>query len=198
MAIEFYVEQADRSPHSGIANEDIYAGELVHDDGDGVDVLTYAATDEDAAGHVGLARYDAQAFAREYEDEVRENKYVAGDPQRERVQYQPLEDSAVVRIRTPEDNGTDPAPDIGHQDVVGVIDAAGGTAVSAGEFQGRVVQEGYTDDAATAYDRAGGNFKAVGVAYRPEQNPAPVAGQQSESFDYPVRVVLFSDLKESA
>lgn len=197
MALEFYVEQADRSPHSGVANEDIYAGELVHDDGDGVNVLTYAATDEDAGGHIGLARYDGQAFAREHEDEEREDKYVAGDPQRERVQYQPFEDSAVVRIRTPEDNGTDPAPDINHKTVVGVLDD-GSTVASASEFQGRVVQEGYTDDAATTYDRSSGNFKAVGVAYRPDQNPAPVAGQQAEGFDYPVRVVLFSDLKESA
>lgn len=195
MALEFYVEQADRSPHSGVANEDIYAGELVHDDGDGVDVLTYAATDEDAGGHVGLARYDGQAFAREHEDEVREDKYVAGDPQRERVQYQPFEDSAVVRICTVEDNSTDPAPSIGHKDVVGVVDAAGGTVSSAGEFQGRVVEEGYTDDAATTYDRASGNFKAVGVAYRPGRNSAAV---EDPSFDEPVRVDLFSDLKESA
>jgi hypothetical protein len=196
MATEFYVEQADRSPHSGVANEDIYAGELVHDDGDGVDVLTYAATDEDAGGHVGLARYGGQAFAREYEDEVREDKYVAGDPQRERVQYQPVEDSAVVRIRTPEDNGTDPAPDVNHQTVVGVVDASA-VQGSAGEFQGRVVEEGY-DDGTTTFNRSNNNFKAIGVAYRPDQNPAPVAGQQAESFDYPVRVVLFSDLKESA
>jgi len=194
MAVEFYVEQADRSPRSGVANESIYAGELGIDDGDGVDVLTYAATDEDAAGHVGLARYDAEAMAAEWEEDIVEPVYDAG----QRVQYQELEDSAVVRIRTPEDNGTDPAPDINHRNVVGVIDAAGGTASSAGEFQGRVVQEGYTDDAATTYNRSSGNFKAVGVAYRPDQNPASVAGQQAESFDYPVRVVLFADLKESA
>jgi len=195
MALEFYVEQADRSPQSGIANEDVYAGELIHDDGDGVNVLTYAATDEDAGGHVGLARYDGQAFAREYEDEVREDKYVAGDEQRNRVQYQPFESDAIVRIRSAEDNGTDPAPTIGHRTVVGVIDAAGGTASSASEFQGRIVEEGYTDDAATTYDRSSGNFKAVGVAYRPGRNAAAVA---DPSFDEPVRIQLYSDLKESA
>lgn len=193
MALEFYVEQADRSPHSGVANEDIYAGELVHDDGFGVDVLTYATTDEDAGGHIGLARYDAEAMAAETDEDVADELYNSG----QRTQYQPFEDSAVVRIRTPEDNGTDPAPDINHKDVVGVLDD-GSTVSSASEFQGRVVQEGYTDDAATTYNRSSGNFKAVGVAYRPDQNPAPVAGQQAESFDYPVRVVLFSDLKENA
>jgi hypothetical protein len=133
-------------------------------------------------------------MAAETEEDVVEKVYDSG----QRTQFQPFEDSAVVRIRTPEDNSTDPAPSISHKTVVGVIDAAGGTAASAAEFQGRVVQEGYTDDAATTYDRSSGNFKAVGVAYRPDRTPAPVAGDQSDSFDYPVRVVLFSDLKESA
>lgn len=191
MALEFYVEQADRSPKSGVANESIYAGELVHDDGNGVDVLTYAATDADAAGHVGLARYDTEAMAAKDMDAVVDEVYDTG----QRVQYQEMEDSAVVRVRTPEDNGTDPAPSISHKTVVGVIDAAGATAASAPEFQGRVVQEGYTDNAATTYDRGSGNFKAVGVAYRPDKMHASVAGDQADSFDYPVRVVLFSDLK---
>jgi hypothetical protein len=189
MAVEFYVEQADRSPTSGIANEDIYAGELVHDDGDGADVYVYADGDE----NVYLARYDAQSFAREYEDEVREDKYVAGDEQRNRVQEQPVkEGGARLRIRTPNDNGTDPAPSITDGDAVGVIDAAGGTASSAAEFQGRIVEEGYTDDAATTYDRASGNFRAIGEAYR----PARQNGDTMDEFDYPVRVELFGELQE--
>lgn len=186
MAIEFYVEQADRSPHSGLANESIYAGELVSDEGAGVSVLTFGDSGEGA----GLARFDAEAMAAEDYDEVVEEVYDTD----QRVQYQPFEDSAVVRIRTPEDNGTDPAPDIGHQNVVGIVDASA-LQGTADEFQGRVVQEGYSDGT-TTFDRASDNFKAVGVAYRPDQNPAPVAGQQAEGFDYPVRVVLFSELKE--
>jgi hypothetical protein len=188
MAVEFYVEQADRSPQSGIANEEIAPGELVHDDGDGVDVFTYSHANE----NVGLARYDAQAFAREHEDEERDNLYVPSDEQRNRVQYHPNEADARVRVRTPEDNSTDPAPNIGHRAVVGVIDASGGTAASAAEFQGRVVEEGYTDDAATTYDRATGNFKAIGVAYRPGRQ----AGENIDEFDYPVRVELFGEIKE--
>lgn len=191
MALEFYVEQADRSPRSGIVDEDVYAGELVADDGSGVSVFTYA----DAAEHAGLARYDAQAFAREYPDEVREDKYVAGDAQRERAQYQPFEDGAVVRIRTAQDNETDPAPSIDHRSVVGVIDASGGTASSAAEFQGRVVEEGYTDNSGTTYDRSSSNFKAVGVAYRPARRNGD--GPVSE-FDYPVRVEMFEDPKKEA
>jgi len=190
MALEYYVEQADRSPESGVANEEIYAGELVHDDGDGADVYVYA----DGAENVYLARHDAQAFAREHEDEVREDKYVPSDEQRNRVQEQTLEEGgARLRVRTPEDNGTDGAPAINHRDVIGVIDAAGGTASSASEFQGRVVQEGYTDDAATTYDRASGNFRAIGTAYR----PARQNGDTMNEFNYPVRVELFGELKES-
>jgi hypothetical protein len=195
MALEFYVEQADRAPHSGVANEDIYPGELIHDDGDGVNVLTYAATDEDD-GHIGLARYDGQAFARDYEDEVREDKYVSGSAQRERVQYQPFEGSAVVKIRTPNDNGTDPAPSISHQAVVGVVDASA-LQGSAGEYQGRIVEEGY-DDGTTTFNRGNNNFKAVGVAYRPGRMHNPVSGDVTDDYDRPVRVVLFSELKESA
>jgi len=192
MALEFYVEQADRSPQSGVANEDIYAGELVHDDGDGVDVLTFAAADGD--GHAGLARYDGQAFAREYEDEVREDKYVAGDPQRERVQYQPFEDSAVVKVRTIEETtgGVTTAPSIGHRDVVGIVDETDGDAPDS---PGRIVEEGYSNDenddtTSTTFNRGNDNFKAVGVAYRPGRNDAAVA---DPAFDEPVRVVLFSE-----
>lgn len=192
MALEFYVEQADRSPQSGVANEDIYAGELTYDGGNGVDVLTFAEADGD--GHAGLARYDGQAFAREYEDEVREDKYVAGDPQRERVQYQPFEDSAVVRIRTIEEttDGVTVAPSIGHRNVVGIVDETDGDAPSS---PGRIVEEGYSNDenddtTSTTFNRSNSNFKAVGVAYRPERHDAAV---EDPAFDEPVRVILFSE-----
>jgi len=188
MALEFYVEQADRSPLSGVANEAVYAGELVHDDGAGVDVLTFAATDEDD-GHVGLARFDAEKMAAETEEDVVEEVYDSG----QRVQYQPTaEGEARVRVRTPEDNGTDPEPAVGHQTVVGVADA---TALqgSAGEFQGRVVEEGY-NDGTTTFNRANNNFKALGVAYRPGLR----ANEDVTDFDHPVRVRLFGELEESA
>ena len=188
MALEFYVEQADRAPESGLANESIYAGELAFDDGDGVDVFTYALADGADGNRVGLARYDAQAMAAETMEDVVEPVYDAG----QRVQYQALEDSARFRIRTAENNGTDPAPNIGHKDVVGVIDASGGTASSADEFQGRVVEEGYTDDSGTTYDRSTGNFIALGTAYRPEKRPAPT---ETVDYDYPVRVTVFGEPK---
>jgi hypothetical protein len=181
MALEFYVEQADRSPQSGLANEVIEPGELVHDAGAGVDVLTFS----DGVENVGLARYDAQAFAREYDDQVVEDQYEVD----QRVQYQPFEDSAVVKVRTPKDNGTDPAPTIAHRSVVGYVDASA-VQGSADEFQGRIVEEGYSDGT-TTFDRASDNFKAVGVAYRPA-GPLNKGGNVSE-YDDPIRVVLFSE-----
>lgn len=186
MALEFYVEQADRSPQSGVANEDIYAGELVHDDGDGVDAYVFA----DGVENVALARYDAQAMAAEWEEDIVEEKYVASDETRNRVQYQPLEDSAILRIRTPEDNGTDPNVSIGHRNVVGVVDASA-LQGSAAEYQSRIVEEGY-DDGTTTFNRSNGNFKAIGRAYRPAQQ----AGENMTRYNHPVRVITFSELKE--
>jgi len=190
MALEFYVEQADRSPLSGVVDEVITAGELISDTGSGVSKLTFADSGEGA----GLARYDATAFARNHDDDVRLPQYEPNDPQRERAQYQPLEDSAIVKIRTAEDNGTDPAPAIGHKTTVGIIDASGGTVASAAEYEGRIVEEGYTDNAGTptTYSRSDNNFKAIGVAYR----PAKQAGDTVTDYDSPVRTILFSELKE--
>lgn len=192
MALEFYVEQADRSPQSGLANEDIYAGELVHDGGTGVDVLTFA----DGTENVGLARFDAQAMSGEWEEDIVEEKYVASDEDRNRVQYQPQEDAAIVQIRTINEttDGVTTAPSIGHRDVVGIVDE---TDADAPTSAGRIVEEGYTNDenddtTTTTYNRSNGNFKAVGVAYRPAQR----AGESVTAYDDPVRVILFSELKE--
>lgn len=185
MALEFYVEQADRSPQSGVANESVYAGELVHDDGDGVDVLAFADGEE----NVALARYDAEAMAAETEEDVVEEVYATG----ERVQYQPMEDSAILRVRTIEDE-TAPAPSIGHRDVVGIVDETSTDAPA--NAAGRIVEEGYATDldgdtTTTTFNRTNSNFKAVGVAYRPGQR----AGQAEDRYDHPVRVIVFSELK---
>jgi hypothetical protein len=188
MALEFYVEQADRSPQSGIVNEIVKPGELVFDGGSGVDVLQFA----DDGANAALARFDAQAFAREYDDDVVTPQYDPNDEQRNRAQYQPFEDSAIVKVRTPEDNSTDPAPSIGHRDVVGYVDASA-VQGTADEFQGRIVQEGY-DDGTTVFNRSNNNFKAVGVAYRPA---GPLnKGTAVSEFDDPTRVVLFSEPQE--
>lgn len=187
MATEFYVEQADRSPQSGLVTEEVYAGELVHDDGAGVSRLTFAAAD----GEFGLARYDATAFAREYDDEVRTQKYDPTDDQRDRAQYQPFEDSMVARPRTIDDDAA-PAPSIGHRDVIGYVDETNSDAPA--DAEGRVVEEGYTTDldgngTSTTFSRANNNFKAIGVAYRPGRRN----GEAIDEYDYPVRVVFYSE-----
>lgn len=183
MAVEFYVESADRNPQSGLANEEIYAGELVNDAGAGVNLLTFGDSGENAA----LARYDGQSFAREYDDEVRERKYDPTDEQRNRVQYQRFEDDARFRIRTIGDESA-AAPSISHRDVVGVVDE--GTGDAPANAEGRIVEEGYTNGA-TTYDRATGNFKAVGIALRPARQTGGVA----DEYDYPVRVEMFDSVE---
>jgi hypothetical protein len=188
MANEFYVDEADRSPLSGVVDEEVYFGELVSDGGSGVTKFVYADSNES----LGLARSDVQAGAAEDEDDTAEENYLPDEELRNRAQYHPNESDARVRPRTAQDNGTDPAPSIGHRDVVGVIDASGGTVASAGEFAGRIVEEGYTDDAATTYDRATGNFKAIGVAIR----PAKQNGDAVTDFDYPTPVQLFGEVRE--
>jgi len=95
-----------------------------------------------------------------------------------------------VKIRTAEDNGTDPAPAIGHKTTVGIVDASA-LQGSAAEYEGRIVEEGY-DDGTTTFNRSNNNFKAVGVAYR----PAKQAGDTVTDYDSPVRTILFSELKE--
>lgn len=183
MAVEFFVEQADRSPQSGLANEEIYAGELVNDAGSGVDLLAFGDSGENAA----LARYDGQSFARNFDDEVREPKYDPNDDQRNRVQYQRFESGALFRVRTIDDDSAT-APSISHRSVVGIVDEGTGDAPSAPE--GRVVEEGYTNGT-TTYERGNSNFKAIGVAYR----PARQTGGVMDEYDYPVRVEMFDGLE---
>lgn len=181
MALEFYVEQADRSPQSGVANETIYAGELAHDGGSGVDVLTFG----DDGSNAVLARYDAEEMSAETMEDVAEPLYEAG----ERVQYQPLEDAAVLRIRTTQDDAS-AAPSIGHRDVVGIVDE--GAADAPANVKGRLVEEGYSNGT-TTFNRSNNNFKAVGRAYR----PAKRAGEPQTRLDYPVRVIVFNEFKEA-
>lgn len=168
MAVNFYVEQADRSRRSGLAAEEgIEPGTLIVDTGEGVEQFT--TTHED---YSGLALYDPEYLAAD----IRAAAHIEGSiPDKayevdQRVSYQPSEDAAIVKIRTPEEGD---APNIEHRDVIGVS--------SDGEA-GRIVSESYaTDD----------TFVAIGRAYRPgRQN-----GEAITENDAPVRVVLFSEAR---
>ena len=184
MAVNFYIESADRASQSGIANEEVAPGTLVRDDGNGVNVLSFADGD-----YTGLALYDPEYLSAEDEDAIASGVYAVDD----RVKYHPSEDAAVVKIRTIENEGGT-APTIGHGDIVGVVDETAADAPAG--VKGRIVEEGYSHDgdgdgAATTFDRASGNFLAVGRAYRPGRQ----AGETVSNFDAPVRVVLFSEAK---
>lgn len=184
MAVQFYVESADRPSQSGVANESIEPGTLVRDDGAGVNLLTFADGD-----YTGLALYDPEHLSAEDEDAVASGVYATGD----RVRYHPSEDAAVVKVRTIKDDGDDAAPSISHGDIVGICDDS---SADAPDSLGRVVEEGYAQDDTSdgtansvTFDRSNGNFLAVGRAYRPgKQN-----GDTVTAYDEPVRVVLFSE-----
>lgn len=183
MAVEFYIESKDRPAQSGIANEAIKAGTLVHDEGAGVDLATFADGD-----FSGVAEYSEEFLSAEDEDAIADESYEAGD----RVIYGGAEDAAVIKARTIADNGTDPAPSISHGDVVGIVDDTA-VAGSGGEYQGRIVEEGYADSTPTTFDRSSGNLIAVGRAYRPgKQN-----GDTVTDYDEPVRIVVFGEVKEN-
>lgn len=184
MAVNFYVEQADRSRRSGLAAEEgIEPGTLITDTGEGVEQFTTAHED------YGLALFDPEYLAAD----IRASAFIEGSiPDKayevdQRVSYQPSEDAAIVKIRTIDDDGA-PSPTIGHRDVIGVADADG--------LEARIVQEGYEydangDGAATTFSRANGNFVAIGRAYRPgRQN-----GDEVMEHDAPVRTILYSSPK---
>lgn len=184
MAVQFYLEQGDRSSQSGIANESLAPGTFVADDGAGVSKFAFADGDFD-----GLALYDPEYLSAEDEDAVASGSYETDD----RVRYHPSEDAAIVKARTIDDDSV-AAPSISHGDIVGVVDDSDANA--PGTPQGRIVEEGYTADAdgdgtSTTFDRSTGNFLAVGRAYRVGQQNGDSVGD----YDAPVRVVLFSEAK---
>lgn len=84
-----------------------------------------------------------------------------------RVKWGGDEQGALLRARTPADNGTDPAANITEWDVVGIPDRSG--------MEGRIVEEGYTDGQGTpvTYNRSNGNFLPIGVA-RGNSSEVPV------------------------
>lgn len=188
MAVEFYIESADRPAQSGIANEAIKAGTLVRDTGAGVDLATYSDGDFD-----GVAEYSEEFLSAEDEDAIADETYEVGD----RVIYGGNEDAAVIKARTITEStdGVTSAPSISHGDVVGLADQSDANAPTS---DGRIVEEGYSNDedddsTSTTFDRATGNFIAVGRAYRPgKQN-----GDTVSDYDEPVRIVVFGEVKEN-
>lgn len=157
----FYVESADRPFQSGIAQEDIHVGEIVARTGSGQVSLT-DDTDTTADG-VATAPRRGDYIADE-PDETTDFHYKSAD--NDRVPYADLDEAgAVLKGRTIEDNGTDPAPSISDGTVVGVAQK------NDDAFRGRLVEEDYTDNAGTTYGPGGaGGFTAVGTVYRDDSS----------------------------
>lgn len=171
----FYVESQDRAYRSYIVNTDMVAGELgAHDGSNGAvpfDAATHA--EEDFLG-VAEAHRAGDQVAEDLDDT---GSIFFDASENDRASFGGDADRDVIKVRTAEDNATDGAPNITDGDVVGVAD-------NGAEYDGRLVEEGYTDAGATTYDRASGNFYAVGVALR----------DGSTAFDDVVRVEVRKDL----
>lgn len=172
----FYVEYENRPYHSRPAAEDIHVGTLVNENGsdaferaDGADVsrLDYLAAKPRSADWIAD---DEDVDLTDFTYKSSENDLVPGHP---------LSDGDTVKVRTAKDTGgNEPTPDIQDGDVVGIIDTSAGTLSSSSEYEGRVVEEGYTDGDATTYNRSNNNFVALGVAFK----------DAATSHDVPVRV----------
>lgn len=181
----FFLESYDRALKSHIAANDVHVGEIVADDGTG------KATPFDAASHgeddlQGVAdRLHAADHVAFDVDDNQHDVYLAAED--DRVPSGGDADRDVMKALTPEDaGGNEAAPNITDGDVVGIIDTTAGTLTSTAEYQGRVVEEGYTDGESTpvTYNRSNGNFFALGVAHRDDVN----------EFDEPVRIEVRKDL----
>lgn len=179
MAVQFYVEQSNSSYHSGLADEEVKAGELISNEGSGVSLADSTVPVD------GLALFSEEFMVGEDEDEVVDEVYATGD----RVKYAPLEDTLRGYGRTPEDN-SQTAPSINHETVVGLIDTS--VADAPDGSAGRLVEEGYTEGT-TTFNRSNNNFVAVGEAYRPgKQNNDTV-----DTFDTVVRLNFYGEPKEN-
>lgn len=178
----FWIESADRPYKSAVAGEDILVGLLVEEQGNGtVTIVDDTSTSID--GTVAAPR--AEAYIAEEMDDASDFEYKASVTDgyslggAHLVPFGGYEDGARVKARTI----LDPAD--GDADAVAISDGTvvGVAQVADTDYHGRVVQEGYSDGV-TTYDRATGNFLALGKVLRDE----------STSFDDVVRVEVRKDL----
>lgn len=165
----FYTESVDRPYTSGLVSEDVDVGTLAADDGSGG--IRRAEATDNRIDYLAAKHRRGDFIAYDEDDDLTSFTYESAD--NDRAPLQPLVDGDVIKAHTAQDNGTDPAADISNKDIVGIA-GVGGT-----EFEGRLVESGYTDDAGTVYSEAGaGDFLKLGKAYR----------DSASSFDAVVRV----------
>lgn len=162
----FYVDEADRSATSYPAAETIVVGSactVVNEtvelmDADGNATFDGVADSPRAADYIAEEYDEGSEF--EYKNISSKVSTDSGANVSDRVPLRGDEDAAIIRLKTAKDNDTDPSPSISNGDTVGVAN------VGTSEFEGRIVESGYTDDGATTYDEDSDNFVAIGTAYK--------------------------------
>lgn len=162
------------------AKERILTQELVYMDADGI--RKAEAADERVDGIPRLVHSGGGMRPDETSDQP--YRYDDGDD----IQYVTLQHGGNYKVRTPEDDGTNPAANVSHGEVVGLA------AVGAAEHEGRIVQEGYTDNGGTTYGRdSTGDFVALGVAHiQPDVNDA--GARNVNAYDESVEFIHRTDL----
>lgn len=179
-----HIDSADRALLMDTVSEDIRPGELVYAEtgggfrlATGVDGRVDGVVEDLADDHI--AEHD-EDFRASIED------FVYDASEGDRAQMGGGEDRARLRLRTPSDDGTSDPPGIQAWAVVGIADA--GT-----EYDGRIVEEGYSPDGGTTvYDRASGNFLAVGLAAASDPKTHSASG--FTEFDGMIHVIRRADL----
>jgi len=176
-----FIYSSDRPYRSGIVAEDIDVGELVGYNGSGK-FIAFDANDHSAEDFEGVAdfQHTSEAISEDDED-TSYGTFLASED--DRASAGGSADGDSIKVKTVQDNSTDPAPDISDGDVVGVVDSSA-VSGSGGEFEGRLVEEGYADNAPTTFNRSNDNFIPIGTADR----------DSSSSFDDTVRVEVRKEL----
>jgi len=176
MALLYVQGHPEGSLDSELASENVAQGDLIARlSGGGVEVADASSHDSvdgiamnlEAGDNIADHEYDYLADRRDFVYKPSGNKDTDDllPNTDDRVPIGGQKATAEPIPATIQDNGTDPAPSITKNDVVGV--AAVG-ANEQGEIQGRVVQEGYTDNGGTTYGTgSAGDFIPVGYADEP-------------------------------
>lgn len=178
----FYAESVDRPHVSRVVSSDIYVGEIgAHDGSDKAEPFDFNNHDETDLLGVADNHRSGNRVVKDIDDTGGFTFQASED---DRASFIGDEDRAVIKVRTAEDTGgNEPTPDVESDDVVGIVDTSAGALSSTSEYQGRIVEEGYSDDG-TTFNRSNNNFFAIGVVRRDSAN----------AWDAVVRVQVRKDL----
>lgn len=176
MALLYIEGHLEGSTDSELADENIPEGDLVHRASGGgvslVDGSTHSKIDGialnlEAGDHIANHEYDYRASREDFVYKPSSNKDSDDllPNEDDRVPIGGQKATSELNPATIKDNGTDPAPSISKNDLVGVAPVG---ANEQDEIQGRIVQDGYTDNGGTTYGEGDtGAFVPLGYADEP-------------------------------